>query len=76
MVKECPLCERRKEQRGEFCSFHNTALTNLKQAYKYWNEAYGGLEEEEYYSRLETHQDTGSAVKDVIKYLRIRGTTA
>ena len=75
MVKECPLCERQKEVSEEFCRFHNIALMNLKHDYKYWNEAFGGLEEEEYYSRLEKHPDTGSAVKDVIKYLRAKGAT-
>lgn len=72
MSERCPLCERRKQEREQFCSFHNTALRNLQQGYKVWNEAFGDIAKERYYSELEKRPETGHAVKEVIKYLRHR----
>ena len=70
MNRQCSLCERRKEQKGEFCSFHTAALVNLERCYTFWNEALGGLEKDRYYSELEKLVETGSAVREVIRYLR------
>jgi hypothetical protein len=70
MSQRCPLCERRKKEREQFCKFHTTAMMNLEHAYAVWNEAFGDLDKEKYYSDLERHPDTGLAVKDVIRYLR------
>ena len=58
-----------------FCGLHKIALTNLEHAYNSWNEAFGGLEKEQYYSELEKNPDTGSAVRDVIKYFRLKEVT-
>ena len=75
MPERCPLCERRKHETEQFCSFHNTALWNLRQGYELWIEAFGGIAKEMYYSELEKRPETGDAVKEVIKYLQ-RGQMA
>jgi hypothetical protein len=72
MADRCSLCERRKLEREQFCSFHDRALRNLQQGYRVWNEAFGDIAKERYYSELEKHPETGHAVKEVIKYLRNR----
>ena len=75
MSERCSLCERRKQEREQFCSVHNTALRNLQLGYKVWNEAFGDIVNELYYSELEKRAETGPAVKQVIKYLRQRQMT-
>ena len=72
MSKRCSLCERRRQEREQFCGLHNTALRNLQKGYKIWNEAFGNIEKERYYSELEKHPDTGNAVKEIIKYFQRR----
>jgi hypothetical protein len=49
---------------------HNAALRNLQEGYEVWNEAFGDISKEKYYSELEKHPETGRAVKEVITYLR------
>jgi hypothetical protein len=71
MPDQCPLCERRREASSEFCSFHNSALHNLENAYAAWNRGYGGkLTKQDYFAKIEKLDATGDAVKDVIKHLR------
>ena len=60
---------------GQFCSFHNTAARNLQHGYVVWSEATGGITKETYYSDLESRQETGDAVREVIMYLRHRQMT-
>ena len=55
---------------AEFCSLHNTALLNLEHGYSFWQQAFGSLSKDEYYSRLEHLPETGEAVKKVIQHLR------
>lgn len=66
----CPLCQRKIEDGTEFCSLHNTALKNLEHAYPFWQEAFGSLSKDEYYSQLEHLPETGEAIKKVIQHLR------
>jgi hypothetical protein len=72
MSDRCSICERRKHEKEQFCSLHNTALQNLQQAYEVWNEALSDIPRERYYSELEKCPETGLAVREVIKYLRDR----
>lgn len=74
MADHCSLCERPKEPASEFCGFHNTAFTNLENAYSSWSEAYGGnLTKEEYFVKLEALAETGRTVKQIIQHLREMG---
>lgn len=74
MVDHCSLCERPKESSSEFCSFHNSALRNLEEAYASWNKAYDGkLSKEEYYAKLTDLAETGRTVKNLIEHLRGKG---
>jgi len=75
MTDHCSICERRKQEKEQFCSFHNTALRNLEQGYKKWNEAFGEITKEKYYSELEKQPATGHAVRELIKYFRDRQMT-
>ena len=72
-MEKCPLCERQKQPEGQFCSFHAIALKNLEKAYLDWSAAYDGvLTRGQYFTRLMELNDTGAAVKDVIRLLRGR----
>jgi len=75
MGERCPLCERDREPSKQFCSLHNSAFRNLEDGYGKWVRALGNkLTKEEYYDKLETMQDTGQAVREVIRGLRGKGT--
>jgi hypothetical protein len=77
MAAHCPLCQRPKEARSEFCAFHYAAQTNLEGAYAVWCKANGlNLTKEEYYARLEKRDEIGTAVKALIRYLRKNGCVA
>jgi len=74
MADHCPICGTAKQHSSEFCSFHETAHSNLESVYPAWNESYGGsLTKGEYFRKLEKREETGRAVKDVIEYLRMKG---
>ena len=68
----CSLCERRKQESEQFCELHNTAFKNLERGYKMWQDAFGSVEIQKYYSELEKQAETGSAVREIIKYLQRR----
>jgi len=72
MSEACSLCGRRKQEREQFCDFHYTAFKNLQNGYKMWSEAYGEMTKEEYYGELQKQSDTGSAIKEVIRFLQRR----
>lgn len=72
MPEQCPLCGRRRIEGVGLCNIHNTALGNLERAYIDWNRAFGRLERDQYYSKLEKLPDTGAAVREVIQYLRVK----
>jgi len=72
MSEVCSLCERRRQEREQLCVFHTTAFKNLQYGYKMWQVAFGEMEREKYYSRLEKQSDTGLAVREVIKFLQRR----
>jgi hypothetical protein len=74
MADQCPLCERPKESRSEFCNLHSAAFRNLESAYSSWNKAYDGkLTKEEYLTRITGLPETGASVKEVIQHLRGKG---
>jgi hypothetical protein len=73
MPDHCALCERPKETESEFCSLHNAAGKGLDAAYSAWKKAYGNLTKAEYLVRLEQLNETGVAVKDVIRHIREKG---
>jgi hypothetical protein len=74
MSDQCPLCERRRAPSSEFCNLHNVALNNLENAYMVWNRGHGGnLNKSEYFTKIEKLDETGNAVKDIIKHLRGKG---
>jgi hypothetical protein len=73
MPDHCALCERLKETESEFCSLHNAAERGLDSAYPAWKKACGNLTRAEYFVRLERLNETGSAVKDLIRHLREKG---
>jgi hypothetical protein len=71
MVDRCPICERTRESAADFCTLHNTALQNLERQYVQWSKAFdGNLTKDDYYTKLLTLNETGSAAKTLIKYLR------
>lgn len=71
MAERCPLCERDKEPSKQFCSLHHSAFANLEDAYGKWLRAFGDrLTKDQYYDRLERMEETGQAVRDVIRGLR------
>jgi hypothetical protein len=75
MVEQCPICERSKESASGFCSIHSTASRNLENAFSSWSKAYEGkISREEFLERIETLQDIGQSVREVIHHLREKGT--
>jgi predicted amidophosphoribosyltransferase len=74
MAEHCSLCERPSTPPSELCSTHHAALANLESAYAKWCDAFGAaLTKEEYYSTLLKRDETGAAVKAVIKHLNEQG---
>ena len=65
-MSECPLCGRDKED--EFCSYHQTALNNLKEKHEKWETA-AGLSWEKYLERLSDLESTGRWIREVIEFI-------
>jgi hypothetical protein len=74
MSEQCCLCEGRSEKDSEFCNLHRTASVNLETAYALWSKAFGGLGREEYYARLKSLREVGSAVKEILQYVQEKRT--
>jgi len=71
MVNQCPICKQSLDVKGEFCILHNDALQNLERQYSQWVKSYRGeLGKEEYYRKLLSLNETGPAVKAVIRYVQ------
>jgi hypothetical protein len=68
--EQCPLCERRKERSSEFCSLHESAVEKINSAYPAWRRGYGDLTQDAYYDKLESLNETGHAVKQVIQHFK------
>jgi hypothetical protein len=69
MPDQCLLCKRPKDSGVEFCDLHEKASKGLEESYSLWNRAFGGkLARKEYFVRLTRLDETGSAVKDIIKH--------
>ncbi len=66
MVLSCVICNRKSDNR--FCKYHMQAHMMLKDNYKEWRKAYGDVTWREYLARLLELEETGSWVKDIIKY--------
>lgn len=57
---------------GEYCIFHNEALSRLKEHFEVWK-GRKGLTWEEYLREVASNNMTGEWVREVAKYL-LRGT--
>ena len=65
-MTDCPICGR--DRQNEFCSYHQTALENLKAAHEKWETA-AGLSWEEYLIKLRDLEDTGRWIVEVIEFI-------
>ena len=69
-MSECPICGRDKQE--EFCSYHQTAFSNLKEMHEKWCIA-AGLSWEEYLDKIGEIEDTGRWIREVIEYITLQG---
>ena len=53
----------------EYCSAHNRALANIRDAYATWLVAYGNLTFKEYLGRVSKLSETGERVSELVKFL-------
>src|SRR3972149_1361828 len=68
-VSGCVVCNVNVEQdAGEYCSAHNRALANIRDAYATWLEAYGKLAFKEYLERVLRLSETGERVIELAKF--------
>ena len=75
MPDHCAVCEKPKQIDSEFCSLHNAAHKGLEATYPKWKKSYGNLTKAQYYCSLEKLNETGAAVKDVIRHFREKEAT-
>jgi hypothetical protein len=66
--RACPICGRGADRGSDLCGLHLEAELNLEKAYGDWSEAYGGgLQYREFLERLLELDETGWAVKEIIR---------
>ncbi len=65
----CPLCERVKISNGEYCLFHEAALSTVKQRYLEWKDAFGNISWERYLERIIGLKETGDSAREIAKLL-------
>jgi hypothetical protein len=63
---KCSACHLKALTGNKYCQHHKQALDNLKNHYKAWVNAYGGISWEEFLSKLAGMQETGRWIKEVI----------
>ena len=65
-MTECPICGRDLQEK--FCSYHQTAFSNLKEMYAEWETA-AGLSWDAYLDKIGNLEDTGRWIREVIEFI-------
>jgi hypothetical protein len=65
-MSECPICSRDREE--QFCAYHQTAFTNLKESYEKWKTS-AGLEWDAYLEKIASLEETGRWIVEVIEFI-------
>jgi hypothetical protein len=66
-MKKCAACTRDSDDKEEFCLYHTRALGELKKHYGSWVNAYGGISWKDYLKRLDSMDETGQWIKEIIR---------
>ncbi|MCI0561941.1 MAG: hypothetical protein MN733_25930 [Nitrososphaera sp.] len=72
MTRKCAACHRRALAGDKYCIHHSQAFHSLKEHYKAWVEAYGGISWDDFMGRLAKMDETGIYIKEVIELERKR----
>jgi hypothetical protein len=64
----CRLCQRKANEKGEFCTYHLAAMDALVSGYDSWKEAYSDLTWLQYLTRVKQLKGTGEWVNEVIEF--------
>jgi hypothetical protein len=62
----CKLCKRAAEDSEGLCGYHLRARKALREGYRIWKDAYGGISWKEYLNRVKTARGTGRWVREVV----------
>lgn len=69
---KCVLCSEPSDSSQEYCTVHQRALNNVKEAFSRWTLAYGRIEVSDFLDRLEKLDQTGQRAKEIVTFLRDR----
>lgn len=62
----CRLCWRKREEEGEYCSYHKKAHKHLQEAYEVWKIA-TGIDWINYLCEISEIKGTGEWVQEVVR---------
>lgn len=66
----CPICNQESELSGnEYCTTHQRALENIRQAFEKWAAAYENLTPPDFLKRLEKAPGIGPKAKEIARFL-------
>ncbi|MGQ9781689.1 MAG: hypothetical protein ACUVQ8_05485 [Nitrososphaeria archaeon] len=65
----CNICGKKKENKESFCEHHKIAYQKIEENFKYWKDAFDGLNWEDYLKMLIDNPENGIWVKEVAQYL-------
>jgi hypothetical protein len=65
----CEICGKKKDGNDIFCEYHRIASQKIEENFKYWKEAFEGLDWENYLRMLIDNPENGIWVKEVAHYL-------
>jgi hypothetical protein len=74
-IEKCEVCERARQEQGNYCRYHSIAYSNLNEKYPDWKAAYGGMSWERYLETIMALEETGDWVKQVAKKELSNGTS-
>lgn len=66
----CPICKQETElSRAEYCSTHQRALENARQAFEKWTVAFGSLTLPDFLQRVQKVSGIGPKAKEIARFL-------
>jgi hypothetical protein len=64
----CKVCSRKAIEK-DLCVYHYKALTEVRDAYKVWKNAYRVLTWKEYIEKIRKNEYTGQWVRDILEII-------
>lgn len=68
-LQKCALCDRLSDKNGVYCFLHGESLSQIREKFMRWQEAFGEMSWERYLERIIELKETGDQAKEVARHL-------